>query len=83
MTWTERAICREIGIEAFFPSEETGSDYRAVRVICQRCPVRPDCLAAVMEHEGPADRHNRHGMWAGLSPNQRYRMHLAQRREAA
>jgi WhiB family redox-sensing transcriptional regulator len=81
--WAEGALCREVGIEVFYPPEETGTDYRGARKVCRACPVQADCLSYVMDREGSADRHNRHGMWAGLSPRQRYLRHLTERQAAA
>lgn len=63
--WRDDANCRDTDSEAFFP-EGTGSTAdRMVFEICERCPVRRECLDYAIEH------HERDGVWGGMTPNDR------------
>lgn len=70
--WQDRARCRGMDPELFFPAGEdsphwTGAvDERAVAA-CRACDVRADCLDWALRHE-------RHGYWAGTSERQRRRL---------
>jgi WhiB family transcriptional regulator, redox-sensing transcriptional regulator len=73
--WRQDAACRTVGAAFFFPSDEPEdaplySTSRA-RAICAHCPVRAQCLDDAMAREGTAGRHDRSGVWGGLSPSQR------------
>jgi hypothetical protein len=87
--WHQQALCREIGADAFFlPDDDTAgvsflSIYNAAKAVCVRCPVRPACLEDAMAREGHSDRHNRAGIWGGLTPNQRAALAACRRKEAA
>jgi WhiB family redox-sensing transcriptional regulator len=59
-------LCAQTDPEAFFP-EKGGSSREAVR-ICQRCEVRPECLAYALAHD------ERYGVWGGLSERARRRL---------
>lgn len=63
--WRDRARCAETDPEAFFP-EKGGSSLDAKKV-CFRCEVRAACLADALA------RGERHGIWGGLSYEQRRR----------
>lgn len=54
-------------INIFFPP--AGGDYERPRSVCQECPVREECLAEAMARE--TSGWERHGMFGGLTPNQR------------
>src|SRR5690606_22050109 len=47
---------------------------RRIRALCDPCPVRADCLRFALEVEGDARRENRHGIFAGATPRQRWAM---------
>jgi len=61
-----RGLCREIGVEFFFPEEEgSGTDiYKFSRKICDSCVVKNECLEWAVRHEA-------HGMWGGTTPMER------------
>jgi WhiB family redox-sensing transcriptional regulator len=68
--WTDRAACREPGIdpELFFPVSESGPavwQVAAAKAVCARCPVTADCLSWAMR-AGEAD-----GIWGGTTPGER------------
>lgn len=88
--WESRAVCGTYPTAWFFPerpSEGRGpwlsTSERIAKAICVSCPVRPDCLEAVMgwEHrEGPQQ-----GVWAGTLARERRtytRLSLDQKRAA-
>lgn len=57
------ALCAEVDPELFFPP--AGANNAAAKKVCQRCPVREDCLNTALAHG------DRHGIWGGLSERQR------------
>lgn len=72
MTWQEHAACRGMDQRIFFGGERMESDGRHIDVsravaVCERCPVRIDCLSYAM------DVGEIHGVWGGLTENERRR----------
>jgi WhiB family transcriptional regulator, redox-sensing transcriptional regulator len=65
-SWQDRAACAGMDTEIFF--SEQLSHYRRAREICAGCPVQMACLAYAMDRETGWQRH---GMWGGLSPQER------------
>lgn len=77
--WREDAACRHMPSDLWFPANDTEphsptrpADRAAAVSVCRVCPVRAECLADVMHHEGNGPRF---GIWAGLTPKQRYGLH--------
>ena len=64
--WQERALCAQTDPEAFFP--EKGGSTREAKKICQRCPVRAECLEYALAND------ERFGIWGGLSERERRRL---------
>jgi WhiB family redox-sensing transcriptional regulator len=68
--WKKRAACRDKGPAIFFPEDAIGkgraktNGYKEARRICQGCPVREECAQA--------GRHERFGVWGGMSENERH-----------
>ncbi len=66
--WRERAACRDLDTELFFPLGLTGHALDQVedaKAVCAGCPVSTDCL-------GWALRTNQQdGVWGGLSAEER------------
>lgn len=58
-TWRDRALCREVDPEMFFP--EQGEPATLARRICRRCPVRGACLDDAIEAG------EKFGIWGGMS----------------
>lgn len=84
--WEQDALCREVGSAIFFPdagAEDIHFRYDDAREICHACPVRAQCLDAAMDREGSADHQYRGGMWGGLSPVERERLHRSGRESVA
>jgi Transcription factor WhiB len=44
------------------------------RILCAECPLAQVCLDRALAHEGAAPIRYRHGIWAGTSPAQRWRI---------
>jgi WhiB family transcriptional regulator, redox-sensing transcriptional regulator len=66
--WAADALCAEPAYasradELFFAKH--GTTYQDAAAICARCLVRTECLDYALE------RRIEHGMWGGLSPQQR------------
>jgi WhiB family redox-sensing transcriptional regulator len=61
--WVERALCREVDPELFYP-EAVGASarnfmYRQAVKVCQSCDVRQEC------YEFARDNNEQHGVWGG------------------
>lgn len=63
--WWHRAACKGAPTEWFFP--EQGKSLEPARAMCSTCPVSAECLAESLEDHG----YRIHGVWAGVSMNQR------------
>ena len=63
LAWQDRALCRKLDPEAFFPTRGTQPD--DAKEACVFCPVRYDCLAYAVE------RGDRYGVWGGLTERER------------
>ena len=80
--WRERAACKDLPTELFFPNGEGDSVAEQVaeaRAVCAVCPVREDCL------EFAITTRQDDGIWGGLTEEERRRMRrraARQRREA-
>lgn len=72
MDWRDRAACRDVHPELFFPVSEAvpgGMQVRQAKAVCARCPVRQECfeyaIAAGVDH----------GVFGGATPNERRSEH--------
>jgi WhiB family redox-sensing transcriptional regulator len=66
--WRSLAACLDYEPELFFPIGSTGpalSQLVDAQQVCLSCPVREDCL------QWAFDQHIDHGVWGGLSEEQR------------
>jgi WhiB family redox-sensing transcriptional regulator len=68
--WTQRAACRDLDINLFFPKRDDKRDHGdnyapEARAACAGCPVAAHCLMYALNNN------ERHGLWGGKSPNQR------------
>lgn len=64
-SWHQRAACRGMDIDLFFP--ETGA-YNAGRQVCRRCPVRAECLDWALSFTSVEDQA---GLFGGVAPRGR------------
>ena len=69
--WQEKAACRGVPTEIFFPENPGGQDsvYNKAREFCRKCEVTQQCLAYALEHE--TGQRCRFGVFGGLSPRER------------
>ena len=73
--WRLEAVCATVDPEIFFPHERIRLDgdadpYKEARAVCAVCPVKAECLADVESWESWAVS-SRHGMFGGLTPDER------------
>jgi len=77
--WMVRAACAKDPslFDAFFPSQEQSSreKYSTARRICMHCPVKTPCVAYAISEDIS------HGMWGGMTRNERRRLTPGQKRE--
>ena len=72
--WHQHGACRGADPNLFFP--ERGESVKEAKAVCERCPVRAECLDYAMEN------HEVVGIWGGLSARERRQLSRT-RREAA
>lgn len=66
--WRQRAACRDLDPELFFPVSEKGPGARQAdraKAVCARCPVRAACL------EYALDNALDHGIFGGTTETER------------
>jgi WhiB family redox-sensing transcriptional regulator len=73
-TWRNRAACRGIDPDIFFPVTE--EDAEPAKAICDACPVREACLEFALAAR------EREGVWGGCTERERRRI-VRQRRKTA
>jgi len=56
----ERGLCQDEPIELFYPRYDAPSSTAEARAICDRCPVKPECLEWALDHK-------EEGVWGGTS----------------
>ncbi len=64
--WREQAACIGYPSGMFFPTDSDDLPVACER-LCERCPVRKECLDHGLAHEPE-------GIWGGMTANQRRRM---------
>lgn len=82
--WQQDAACLDVGFAGFTPEgdADAGETYRGARRICAGCPVRSDCLEFALAEEGSSATSDRVGVFGGLGPRERHKLHLQRRRAA-
>jgi WhiB family redox-sensing transcriptional regulator len=73
-TWRQRAACRGLDPEIFYPASDEEAE--EAKAICASCPVRQLCLEHALAFR------ERDGVWGGLTERERRRV-LRQRRKSA
>ncbi len=61
--WTDLAACRGVGVDIFF--SERAADIADAKAYCDRCEVRFLCA------EYATAQNDLHGVWGGLTPDER------------
>jgi WhiB family transcriptional regulator, redox-sensing transcriptional regulator len=77
--WQMHAECRDVDGSLFFhPDNERGAAREnrlvAAKTVCGQCAVREECLEYALESG------ERHGIWGGLSEDERTRVRRGHRR---
>ena len=75
LTWHDGALCAQVGGDLWYP--EKGGSVLEAKAVCRRCPVREPCLGYAL------DRNEAHGVWGGLSHEERERVAARYRRGAS
>lgn len=65
--WQEQALCAQVDPELFHPSVGDNTHKRA-KSVCNRCPVKPDCLSWGLENPDVT------GILGGLDTAERTRL---------
>lgn len=74
LAWLTEALCAETDPDIFFP--EKGGSTAPATSVCQNCRVREECLEYALSHD------IRHGIWGGMSDNDRRKLSRQRRRTA-
>jgi WhiB family redox-sensing transcriptional regulator len=69
-SWVNRAACRDMPSELFYPapaeeSSARGEREQAAKCVCASCAVRVECLAYALRANEPL------GIWGGMTENER------------
>lgn len=75
MNWLERAECRDVDPELFFPP--VGGEVGEAKAVCARCPVRDECLDWAIATPVTA------GIFGGLTWQERKALRAERRRQPA
>jgi WhiB family redox-sensing transcriptional regulator len=70
--WQEFALCAQTDPDIFFP--EKGGSTAPATSVCSACAVQSECLEYAISHD------IRHGIWGGMSDNDRRRISRERRR---
>lgn len=73
-SWWREAACVDLDPEMFFPAPSQRSRIRRAVAVCCSCPVVDECLRSALRMETKRSAENRHGVWGGLTPEQRYKL---------
>lgn len=70
--WREQAACKHVDTNVFFPGRGQNHRTNQARQICMACPVITQCRQEILDAGWEAWA--QHGMWGGLSENERRRI---------
>ena len=71
--WRERAACRGVDVELFFPKQTIPTGCHEAKKLCASCPVINECRA---EWERMPPALQRHGVWFGTTDKERREQRL-------
>jgi WhiB family redox-sensing transcriptional regulator len=63
--WKDHALCTQTDPEIFFPEKSHWKQSIRAKLVCQKCPVQPECLAHALKHN------EQYGVWGGKTARQR------------
>lgn len=71
LDWRQYAECADpcLDPDDWYPDAKDREGVAYARQVCGLCPVRRQCLRAVMDQEGADSA--RYGIWGGLTPKER------------
>lgn len=75
--WTRHAACIGNDTDLWFADTRSPVVYAEAKAICDRCPVKRECLDWALEIR------TTHGLWGGLTPHQRRALRTNRRRRRA
>jgi len=76
MNWDADAACQSVEPDVFFPDTPTRRTIAAAKAVCRGCPVRAQCLEFALETRLD------HGVWGGLTDNERRSLRRSRQRKA-
>ena len=80
MDWIQRALCRDVDPDIFFPVGTSGpalEQAQRAKAICASCKVRAQCLDWALATGQDS------GVWGGMDEEERREIRRARRRETA
>jgi WhiB family redox-sensing transcriptional regulator len=66
--WEDGALCKQIGIWAFYSDGQGGNPYAFGKRICGMCCVREPCLERALRDQ------EQFGLWGGETPRSRLQL---------
>lgn len=63
-TWHNKAACKDLSADVFFPLNYNSSSLEQAKQICSSCPVKVQCFQDAISN-------NVYGIWAGTTEYQR------------
>jgi WhiB family redox-sensing transcriptional regulator len=73
--WMDDAVCRQVGVQEFFPDKGESAKVRIAKEICSACPVVAECLAFGINEP--------FGIWGGTTEVERRKIRKLQRKAVA
>jgi WhiB family redox-sensing transcriptional regulator len=73
--WMDDAVCRQVGVQGFFPDKGESAKVRIAKEICSACPVVAECLAFGINEP--------FGIWGGTTEVERRKIRKLQRKAVA
>jgi len=72
--------CYTSGTPAYWDAETDSAAAEAATICKQHCTLTAECLAWAMQHEKGDGHQYRHGIYGGLTPKERGKLHRRQNR---
>jgi hypothetical protein len=69
-----RPLCTADWVDASWWYTANSALRETARLLCAECPLAQACLDRALAHEGTTPIRYRHGIWAGTTPVQRWRI---------
>jgi WhiB family redox-sensing transcriptional regulator len=73
--WMDDAVCRQVGVQEFFPDKGESAKVRIAKKICSACPVVAECMAFGINEP--------FGIWGGTTEVERRKIRKLQRKAVA